>query len=97
MPNAPTAVFKSRRYPWVVERASDSAPPTTGTKVPMRNLAALEATVSLLEATMVCRDKSPTNRVSSSPSAQVTTVLTALATAFTWSPGARFPTMQNAR
>ena len=97
MPNTPTVALRSLRYPCVATKASESAPPTTGTKLPIRNFAALEATVSLPDATIVWSESSPTKRVSSSPSAHDTADLIAPATADTSTPGARFPTTQKAR
>ena len=77
IPSEPTVVLMSPIHPCMEFSASLSAPPTTGTKLPNKNLVVLVPTVSAEPATSPFIVKRPTNIVNKIPSVQITTLRTA--------------------
>ncbi len=75
MPKAPSVPFTSWMHPWAAMKRSESAPPTTGIMLPMKNLVVFTAMESPLEATTDWMDISPIKTVRTSPRDQVTKVL----------------------
>jgi hypothetical protein len=63
IPKAPTDDFKSLTQLWTVVKASLMAPPTTGTKLLIINLAAFEPILSEEAPTMPCKVNKLTNVV----------------------------------